>query len=188
MNEELKIILDKHQQWLNDPNTGERANLTGDYLFRVDLSGANLSGANLTGADLSGADLSGANLSGANLFKVNLSWANLSWANLFGADLSEANLYGACLFGANLTKANLSKTNLSGADLSQANLTFTSVYSFTLGKNFGYYFNGVVKIGCIELPLEQWLKDYKKIGRENNYTEQDIENYGNMLKFLKEIK
>lgn len=44
--EELNIILEKHQKWLNDEEEG-RANLRG-----ADLSWANLSGANLRGADL----------------------------------------------------------------------------------------------------------------------------------------
>ena len=67
--EELSVILEKHQSWLNRED-GERA----------DLSGADLSGADLRGADLSGADLHGADLHGANLLG----------ANLLGADLSEA--------------------------------------------------------------------------------------------------
>ena len=45
--EELNIILEKHQKWLNNEEGGERA----------DLRGANLSGANLYGADLSDANL-----------------------------------------------------------------------------------------------------------------------------------
>lgn len=40
--EELATILQLHADWLADPSTGERA----------DLSGANLSGANLSGAIL----------------------------------------------------------------------------------------------------------------------------------------
>jgi hypothetical protein len=48
-------ILAAHADWLANPDTGQRAN----------LSGANLSGANLSGANLSRANLSEAYLSGA---------------------------------------------------------------------------------------------------------------------------
>ena len=50
--EELNAILEKHKKWLADESDGERADLSGAYLYRADLSGANLSGADLSGANL----------------------------------------------------------------------------------------------------------------------------------------
>lgn len=52
MQEELNMILDKHEKWLNKEEGGEKANLGG-----ANLRGAYLSGANLRGADLRRADL-----------------------------------------------------------------------------------------------------------------------------------
>ena len=75
--EELNMILDKHEKWLNNGDGGKMAKLCGS-----DLSGATLIGANLCGADLSGANLSGANLRGANLRGANLNRADLHGANL----------------------------------------------------------------------------------------------------------
>ena len=43
----LDEILQAHARWLKDPNSGNRANLSGANLSGADLSGANLSGANL---------------------------------------------------------------------------------------------------------------------------------------------
>ena len=78
MNEaKLKVILEKHQLWLNDEGGGIRADLRGADLFSADLRGANLRGADLFSADLSGADLSRADLRGADLRGANLSDANL---------------------------------------------------------------------------------------------------------------
>ena len=98
--EEIKTVLDEHEKWLNDSDTGARAYLSEANLYGADLGGANLSGADLSGADLSGANLSRANLSEANLSRANLSEANLSRANLSEANLSRANLYRADLCGA----------------------------------------------------------------------------------------
>ena len=53
--DDLKNILAAHAQWLADPTTGQRANLTG-----ADLTGANLTRAYLTRAYLTRADLTGA--------------------------------------------------------------------------------------------------------------------------------
>ena len=121
--EELKTILDKHQLWIDDNDTGTRANLYGANLDGANLDGANLYGANLYGANLTRANLTRANLDGANLDGANLTRANLDGANLYGANLDGANLDGANLDGANLTRANLDGANLDGANLDGANLT-----------------------------------------------------------------
>jgi hypothetical protein len=113
--EQIKDVLDKHMKWLNDEDSGEKAN----------LHGANLHGADLSWADLSGADLSKANLHGANLIGADLSKANLHGANLIGANLHGANLIGANLIGANLRGADLNKANLSEANLIGANIDFS---------------------------------------------------------------
>lgn len=59
--EELNVILEKHQKWLQGEPGGERANLQ-----RANLQEADLQWANLQRADLRGADLRGANLRGAD--------------------------------------------------------------------------------------------------------------------------
>ena len=100
--EEIRIVLEKHEKWLNNELGGIRADLSG-----ADLRGANLYGANLIRADLSGADLYEADLSGADLREANLSGADLYEADLSGADLREANLRGADLRGADLRGADL---------------------------------------------------------------------------------
>ena len=63
--EELSVILEKHQSWLNGEG-GERAVLTGADLTEADLRGADLRGAVLRGAVLRGAVLRGADLRGAD--------------------------------------------------------------------------------------------------------------------------
>ena len=125
--EEIRIVLEKHEKWLNNELGGIRADLSGADIYGLDLRGANLYGANLIRADLRvayliKADLREASLSGANLIGADLYEANLSGADLSGADLREANLSGANLSGANLSGSNLSGADLRGADLSGANL------------------------------------------------------------------
>ena len=95
--EEIRIVLEKHEKWLNNELGGIRANLRGVDFYGVDLRGANLYGANLIRADLRIADLSGANLREVVLRETNLSGASLREADLSGANLRGANLYGANL-------------------------------------------------------------------------------------------
>ena len=139
--EEIRIVLEKHEKWLNNELGGIRADLSGADIYGLDLRGANLYGANLIRADLRvayliKADLREANLSGANLSGADLYEANLSGADLSGADFREANLSGANLSGANLSGANLSGADLRGADLRGADLSGANL---RLAKNIPSY-------------------------------------------------
>jgi uncharacterized protein YjbI with pentapeptide repeats len=149
----LDKILKNHELWLLGDPKGVRADL---------------SDANLVHAYLSHANLSGANLSHANLYGANLSGADLFGANLYGAGLSHANLYGANLSGANLTK-----TILDGK----------KVITFTFGQHLASY-TGLdeIVIGCHRHSLQHWLANFEEIGRANNYTNEQIEAYGNFIK------
>ena len=105
--EEIRIVLEKHEKWLNNELGG----------IRADLSGADIYGLDLRGVNLYGADLIRADLRVAYLIKADLREATLRGANLSGADLSGADLSGADLYGVNLRGANLRGADLSGANL-----------------------------------------------------------------------
>ena len=108
----LLRVLAAHHQWLDNPATGERADLRGLDLSGVSLRGARLAQAmlgqsDLSRANLAGADLSGANLTGAILEGTVLVGADLSRCDLSEADLRAANLSGAVLDGVDAWRANL---------------------------------------------------------------------------------
>jgi len=169
-----------------------------DCVINAVESGADLSRANLSRADLSRANLCGANLCGADLSRADLCGANLCGANLCGADLSRANLCGANLCVADLSRANLSRANLSRADLSRANLSRADL-SRAIGLKFKPIqiqgsrhwiirtTNNRVAIGCHEYTITQWLKTFRKIGADNNYSSSEIEEYGIYLKCIHDI-
>ena len=142
--EEIRIVLEKHEKWLNNELGGIRADLSGEDIYGLDLRGANLYGANLIRADLRVAYLIKADLREANLSGANLSGADLYEADLGGADLREANLSGANLSGANLSGADLRGADLSGADLRGADLRGANL---RLAKNIPSY---VCRLVCPE--------------------------------------
>ncbi len=115
-------ILTLHNEWLRDPDSGERAYLAGMILTGVNLSGRDLSQAHLSHADLSGADLRGTIMTDVNLTGANLRGANLRGANLENADLSEADLRDAVLLDANLKGADLWRTNIKGITIKPQDL------------------------------------------------------------------
>jgi uncharacterized protein YjbI with pentapeptide repeats len=163
----LQKMLQDHKVWLETSGAeGKRAKLSGS-----DLSGANLACANLTRANLLGANLSSANLSGADLSRANLTRANLTCANLLGANLS----------GANLSVAYLAGANLSGAVLPHV------VYQFFVGKHSAVATPTELVIGCVRYPWEYWLKEYKNIGNNNNYTTLEIKQHIIMIKAMHKV-
>ena len=111
--EQIKKILEEHKDWLNNNDSGKRANLRD-----ANLQDADLWGANLQDADLQDANLQDANLRGANLRDANLRGANLWDADLWGANLQDADLWGADLRDADLQDADLRVANLRDANLS----------------------------------------------------------------------
>lgn len=78
--EQIKETLELHLKWLNNEESGIRADLHGVNLSHADLRDTDLSGADLTGTDLSHADLRGTDLHGADLRGANLHGANLHGA------------------------------------------------------------------------------------------------------------
>ena len=185
---DLQEILRKHTLWLKGEPDGEKADLSGAdlrrvNLYRADLSGVdlrratlygadlrrvNLYGADLCSANLYGADMSDANLSGADLRRADLSGANLCRANLYGADMSDANLSVADLSGADLSDANLYMSNLSDANLSGANGLLSAV-NF-MEANFERTENGYIAyktFGGQYTPPEKWKIKPGSIIEEN---------------------
>lgn len=166
-----------------------KADLIGADLSEADLIDADLEDADLSGADLQYADLRGANLRGATLWKANLEGADLIGADLRGAYLSYANLRWANLIEADLREADLSSADLRTANLRGAKLIGTNLYNAMLGKNnidsisiegsknIINYINGYINIGCLSKTIEEWKKEYKKVGKEQRYSKEEIKEY-----------
>ena len=62
----------------------------------------------------------------------------------------------------------------------------TKVIYFGLSRHTITIDGKYLNIGCKTLTIKQWLKQYKEIGKENGYTEEEIEEYGRMIKFIHE--
>jgi uncharacterized protein YjbI with pentapeptide repeats len=132
---------------------GPAADLAGQTLNSLDLSGADLSGADLANdylisANLTNANLTGADLTGAGLNTATLAGASFHDANLTDAVLAETNLTGDDLSGANLTDtgfdANLTSTDISGADITGTNFNYSTLTKANLDKATG---SGATYIG-----------------------------------------
>ena len=143
----------------------------------ADLGGANLVRADLVGADLVGADLVRADLGGADLVRADLGGADLGRAYLVRADLGGANLGGANLGRANLVGANLGGAYLGGAKglLSKPvpPLQLLGSRHTIICRQDGY-----LTIGCMHHPLTWWEEHYRAVGRKEQYTDQQIQEYG----------
>lgn len=107
------------------------------------------------------------------------------WLHTDGKDGARANLSKADLYEANLSKADLYGANLSEAILN--NIKNKQIITFQSGKDFAYYCDGYVKIGCKYLSLAEWLENYVTIGENNHYSDDEIYRYGIWLYSLQEM-
>ena len=139
---DLQTVISDHQKWLEDRNTGCRADLRGRNLRGSDLRGSNLRGSDLSDSYLRGSDLSGSDLSGSDLSGSNLSNSNLRGSNLSGSDLSDSDLSGSDLSGSNLSSSDLRGSNLRGSDLSGSDLSGSN-----LSRVYGQTFITIGNIG-----------------------------------------
>jgi hypothetical protein len=63
--------------------------------------------------------------------------------------------------------------------------TGNPVITFSCNKQFGYYCNGIVRIGCQEHPLEHWLDNYEDICKKLKAKKDDVEYCRIILNVLK---
>ena len=92
-----------------------------------------------------------------------------------------------------MSGAKFEGADLTRADLLGARLANTGVYSFTLGRAFGFAHFGdqydegsYVRIGCKGYSLDYWLEYYEDIGFKYHYSPAEIKRYGAMLNLLTE--
>ncbi|MGD9209302.1 MAG: hypothetical protein PVI90_00930 [Desulfobacteraceae bacterium] len=46
----------------------------------------------------------------------------------------------------------------------------------------------ILKIGCIEKNIDEWLKMYERTGRTHGYSDEEIEEYGGYIKLVNSLK
>ena len=117
--------------------------------------------------------------------RANLYAANLSRADLSGADLSRADLSGADLSRANLSGADLSGANLSGAEGLLPNglipLQIFGTKHALIVKEPGH-----ITVGCEHHPVAWWEEHYAAVGRREDYTATQRNEYRNFIALAKD--
>ena len=158
------------------------------YLSHMDLTGAdlrkaNLSGANFISAKLDQAYLNRSDLTGAFFNDASLRFANFSDANLRGARLRRSDLFNASLSGCDVLDA-----DFTGANLSRTNLEcLQSVFQINGSL---YQINAIdddVRVGCMRMPLSQWLQEADRIGSSKGLTSAYIAEFKLHLNHLKAL-
>jgi hypothetical protein len=148
----------------------------------LDLSGIDFSGANLSSCFMPRVNLRRSNLSGASLYNSCMDNSDFAYANLTGADLRYSGLRGSIFFKSILKEINLSCSFLSGAILES--VKGKDILSFSFNKHHTYYYDGELQIGCITNRLDWWLRNYKEVGDNNGYSEQEISMYHEFMLML----
>jgi len=152
--------------------------LSKQYLYEVNLMGADLRKANFNGSNLEGANLDKTLLNDAQFNYANLARASLVSCDAIGTSFSDADLTRAILRKASLVYSSLSSAKLVDANLSNANLSHTNLWAADLTrarldhlKLEGASFYGTNIEGVFDhyLPTTkggtQWINETDKIVR-----------------------
>ncbi|HIF5778111.1 TPA: pentapeptide repeat-containing protein [Vibrio parahaemolyticus] len=142
----IREIIQSHSSFIEDPSSGNPADLSELNLFGFKFENLNLTGVNFTGSRLTqcifsncilvGADFDGS--FGSVAFFDECEMDGTSWV---GAEITSSLVAGCSLIGANMFDANFSETKFLRTDLSESNLANTKL----LESEFNYVdLNGVV--------------------------------------------
>ena len=107
----LSSFLQQHAEWLENPNNGRRADLSGLTFNEQQAVKANLRKVLAVGATFLDAHLNESDLSESRLTRADFQRADLTGADLTKADVTDANFSGAWMAGANLSEINAKETN-----------------------------------------------------------------------------
>lgn len=83
---------------------------------------------------------------------------------------------------ANLSGADLRGADLNGADLSEAIINTIPILRGYFGQHSCYATKDIIRIGCKEMTHADWLKKYKEIGKQENYSDFETKMYGAFIK------
>lgn len=132
---ELDIILDSHEAWLN--GNGERARILNEDLSGLDFSNRDLRNIDLRRSDLTGCNLSGSDLTEAILVCTNCTRWNIAGAIIDGADFEKA------------TGIDFTGAIWNGQTVNRSEELSDQTYCNTVTDIF-------IRIGCLLQTFEQW--------------------------------
>ena len=80
-------------------------------------------------------------------------------------------------------RADLSSADLRSADLSWADLRSADLVLFQFNRDQAFFTkDGMLRIGCIFMPISEWLIGYEEIAKRHGYTEIETQAYGDFIK------
>src|SRR5262249_17882207 len=116
----IRAILIEHARWLENPEEGQQADLSGMTLNESNFERVNLRSVIAVGTTLLDAHMVEAILTAATLTRADFQRANLAGADLAKADVTGADFGGGWLAGANLCEIAAHETSFRKAKLSGA--------------------------------------------------------------------
>jgi len=189
--EELNEKIQDHNLWLEGKG-GERADFSDCDLSDLDLTLASLKRSIFRGARLHKADLAAAYLREADLEGADLRGADLEGADLRRAKVKDGDLRMSNLRDSNLRETDLQNLDFHGADLTGADLRYAIGYIQKIEGvedcwDVAVFPYDWISIGCLTHKLDYWIEHYQEIGREQDLDQDSIDQYGKILKSLKDV-
>ena len=85
-------------------------------------------------------------------------------------------------------KVDLSNSDLRGSNLRGSDLSYSDLVMFQLNRHVAYFTrDGSLRIGCLLMPISEWVLGFEEIGKKHDYTAIEIKAYGNFIKQCAEL-
>ena len=152
--------------------------------------------------DFSRFDFTGMDLRFAKFYYCLFHGTTFTQANLAESKLINSSFRQVSFKNANLTRSILRKSaflniDLGGARLDRSDLRESTwadivdppfpIYNFSLGKHLAVATPEYLAIGCEQESWYTWLRRFGDIGREHEYTDEEIERYGKVIKLYAKL-
>lgn len=74
------------------------------------------------------------------------------------------------------------------ANLSYANLSYANLITFQFQRHQAFFtLDGTLRIGCMVMPISEWLLGFEEVGKNEGYNDQQIKAYGAFIKMCAEM-
>jgi len=162
----------------------------GANIARADFGGAFLDNSHLNETNAKEASFKNASLRDVEARGVKFNYAILNGTTLGGdftlSDFSHAKLVGADCKRGIFRFARFDNAVLTGCDLRHADLA-DATGPIAYAKVGGYHLTaagGLLSIGCLIYPYDEWLEDYQEIGLANDLSQEEIDRYIQVVRIV----
>ena len=149
--------------------------IAGGYITGGEISGnAVIEGGKIKGGVIRGGEIYGGEIWGGKIYG----------GEIWGGGIYGGEIYGGWIYGGLILGGLINGGKFCGGEICDG--IWDDNPLFIVGSKYCIYIPepGKIKIGCSTHTFDYWLKNYKRIGKEQGLSEKEIKEYGSYIKLF----